>query len=431
MGALSIRRVAPSVFIRRLALAYLLVWVLFPPLAYGIQWRVIAVVAMSTWMLLELSSRRSVLLRPNSIVLGAIAFVVYTLAIEWLVPDLGAFSRHYQVLIMLFFLLVGESFRRGREDDARFCFWIVLLVLPIGALGTLQGLDTFGTGAARVVTRSSTQAMEFTEQGIGGFSLVYTTVLCLPFLLTLALNPRSLAARFRGKWGRRGAHGLVVVNLALALLLVTRAGYTIALLLASATVAIVMLVRSRRAKPLILSLCTSALLITCAVVALNPVLDTLQVAAAGTEYETKVRDVRFSLQGGESEGTVEDRMERYTRSLDLFFENPVLGTFRFDDLGKHSAILDRFAQYGFGVGLLFLWLIGYVAWNAMRDQLVPIGMAVALLVVSIGFPLMNNVFIAWGVALYVFSRGTFVVMGIPLEKRAKSAMAVGAVLSNA
>ena len=59
------------------------------------------------------------------------------------------------------------------------------------------------------------------------------------------------------------------------------------------------------------------------------------------------------------------------------------------------------------------------------------GLAVALLVVSIGFPLMNNVFIAWGVALYVFSRGTFVVMGIPLEKRARGALPVGEVVSNA
>lgn len=429
MAAMSIRRIPPYIFLRRCALAYLLVWVLSPPLFYGLQWRVLAMLAMGGWLLLELASSRSVLLRPNALVIGVVAFVFYTVMIEWLVPDAGSINRHFQILIMLFFLLVGESFRRGREDDARFCFWFILLLLPIWAVATLRGLETVGMGAARLVTRSSTEAMELTEQGIGGYSLVYTIVLCLPFLLFFVLHPQSLMRRFEGKWARRIAYGLVLLNLILGLLLVIRAGYMIALLLSSIIVAVVMLVRSRRMKPFILSVCASAMLVIGAGIVLDPTLTSLQVAAAGTKYEVKLRDIQTTLQGGQEMGTVEGRTERYSRSFRLLLENPVVGTLKFDDVGKHSAILDRFAQYGLAWGLLYVWLLTYVSWQALRDRRVPIGLALAFFVASIVFPLLNNVFMSWGVALYLFSRGAFSVIGVPLGRRAVGDMVAPGILS--
>jgi hypothetical protein len=88
----------------------------------------------------------------------------------------------------------------------------------------------------------------------------------------------------------------------------------------------------------------------------------------------------------------------------------VLGTLTFDDVGKHSAVLDRFAQYGFAFGLLFLALLIYVPMR-MRGPRAPIGLALAFLIVAIGFPLLNNVFMSWGLVLYVFSGGAFAVDG--------------------
>lgn len=410
-------RLSQAQLLRRAALAYLIVWVLSPPLGYGAIWRVLAVLAMLLWLALEAPATRSVLLRPSGWILGAVVFVLYTAIVEWLVPDSSAINRQFQLWIMLFFLLVGESQQRGRSDEARFCFWVILLVLPIWMLTTLWGISTVAADVARTLVRSSQEARDLSAQGMGGYGLVYTVILCLPFLAQLALRVGQLPGGAQVRWKRRAQRALLWGNFVLALLLVLRAGYSIGLILAALTIFLVILVRSRRPLQLAMSVSFVSTLVLGLSFAAVPVLQSFEGIAQGTEYSAKLRDIRASLTEGESTGTVEGRTERYARSLRLFSENPVMGTLSFNDVGKHSAILDRFAQYGFGFGLLFTALLMYVPLRYLRLQQVPIGLGLAFLLVAFGFPMLNNVFMSWGLILYVFSRGAFSVMGVPLERR--------------
>lgn len=419
MPSLRIPKLPAGLLLRRAALAYLITWVLSPLLAYDTFWRVLAVMAMGVWLALELRSARSVILRPSVPVLCALAYFAYTLITELVVPDAGQISRHFQPWIMLFFLMVGESFRRGREGDARFCFWVTLALLGVWSATTLRGLETIDAHVARTVVRSSAEAMELSEQGVGGFSLVYTALLCLPALLYLSLHPRSFLKPNWGRWRRRLAWTAVAGSGGLSGLLILQAGYAIALILMAIVLSVVVLVRSRRRLPFAISLCFAGLLAAAGTLMVQPALQSLQPLAAGTKYEAKLRDIRTSLQSDQSVGTVEGRMERYTRSLRLFVKNPALGTLTIDDVGKHSAILDRFAQYGALIGAMFLYLLGFVPWRMLRDPGVPIGLAVATLVAALGFPLLNNVFMSWGVALYLFPRGACVLMGLPLDRNQK------------
>lgn len=410
MLKLRIPRYPASVVLRRAALAYLIIWQLSPPLAYGTIWRALAVLAMLLWLALDTLSARSVLLRPNWRILAAVGYVAYTVLIEWLVPDALSINSQFQLWIMLFFMLVGESSLRGNEGEARFCFWVVLLVLPVWMTTTLFGINTIAGDAARTVTRSSVEARELSGQGVGGFSLVYAAVLCLPFLAHLALHARTWAAGLAAGWRRRAAKLLVIVNAAIAVVLVLQAGYSIALILTFSVISCVVLVRSRRPSRLFISLTISGLIALTVLMAAKPVLGVLEDAATGTEYSAKLRDIRYSMEEDQSTGTVEDRWERYVRSLRLFFENPIMGTLRFDDVGKHSAVLDKFAQYGFLVGLLFLGLLVHWPVAMFKQRSVPIGAALGFLLVASLFPMLNNVFMSWGLMLYVFSRGAVSVM---------------------
>ena len=417
MLKLRIPRYPMPVLLRRAALAYLIVWQLSPPLAYGTGWRALAVLAMLLWLALDTLAPRSVLRRPNWAVLACVAFVLYTVLVEWLVPDAGAINRHFAVWIMFFFLLVGESQQRGRSDEARFCFWTILTVLPIWMISTLLGIETVAGDVARTLVRSSQEARDLADQGLGGYGLVYTVILCLPFLAQLALRIRQLPGSTQVRWKRRVLRALIWGNFLLAVLLVLRAGYSIALILMLLAVACVLLVRSRRSQSLAISVTVVGVLVLVAGIAVGPVLQAFEGIAAGTEYSAKLRDVRESLAGGQSTGTVEGRTERYVRSLRLFAENPVMGTLTFDDVGKHSAILDRFAQYGFVFGLLFVAILMFTPLRYLWLSQVPIGLGLAFLVVAFGFPLLNNLFMSWGLILYVFSRGAFAVMDVPLERR--------------
>lgn len=417
MLKLRIPRYPMPVLLRRAALAYLIVWQLSPPLAYGTGWRALAVLAMLLWLALDTLSPRSILRRPNWPVLATATFALYCVLIEWLIPDAGAINRHFPIWVMLFFLLVGESQQRGRSDEARFCFWTILTVLPIWMITTLLGIETVAGDVARIAVRSSLEARDLSVQGIGGYGLIYTVILCLPFLAQLALRVRQLPGSTQVRWKRRVLRALIWGNFLLAVLLVLRAGYSIALILMLLAVACVLLVRSRRLQSLAISVTVVGVLVLVVGIAVGPVLRAFEGIAAGTEYSAKLRDVRESLAGGQSTGTVEGRTERYARSLRLFAENPVMGTLTFDDVGKHSAILDRFAQYGFGFGLLFMAILVFTPLRYLGLPQVPIGLGLAFLVVAFGFPMLNNVFMSWGLILYVFSRGAFAVMGVPLDKR--------------
>lgn len=411
MPKLRIPRLSTVDILRRLSLAYLIVWVLSPPLAYGELWRVLAMAAMGLWLALELRASRSVLLRPNLPVFLSVAYVAYSLGVELLVPDSSDINHHFQIWIMLFFLVVGESLQRGRRDEAVFCFFTILLVLPIWSFTTLRGIASISADVARTISRSSIEARELTSQGIGGFGFVYTTVLCLPFLAQLALRPLTNMPATRGRRTQRAVRLLLWCNFVLAVLLVLRAGYSIALILSGIALTFVLLVRSRRGVPLAISLTFVALVVVTASVALPRALDALRAAATGTEYARKVQDVSDSLERDESVGTFADRTERYGRSLEMFIAYPVTGTLTTYGIGGHSSILDRYGQYGFLVGTLFLWLLVRVPWRSVRNPRIPIGLGLAFLFVAVAFPLLNPVFMAWGLVLYVFSHGAFIVIG--------------------
>lgn len=404
--------------LRRVSVSYLIAWSLLPQLAYGTLWRILTVGAAFVWLLLDLRAPRSVLLRPSRATLLMWIFVIYTLGVELIVPDAGSVSRHFQMWIMFFFLLVGEGARRSGDEELKFLFWAVMLILPLALISSIYGLEFVDARAARVSVRSSKESMDLAAQGIGGFGLVYAVVLALPFLTQLAwFGKRSWQSLTHRPALRRAQRGLVIVNWLLCLYLVLRAGYTIAMMLAVFSVVVVALVRSRQAVKFGVSTALAACLAMGAYVSVNPILEGLMEVTQGTPYYIKVRDLRYSYNSKDDVGTVGDRQERYLLSARMAIENPVVGTLDYIDIGKHSAILDRFGEYGLLVGGIFFYLMVLMPVRALRESRVPIGVSLGFCVAGIGFPFLNPIFPAWGLMLFVFSMGSIAVMGAQMGRR--------------
>lgn len=391
-------------FLRQACLAYIVAWTISPPLAFGDAWRVAALACAAVWTLLELGRQRNIFRYPTLPVIVAVVYVTYTLAIEVLIPDAGALSRHYQIWIMFFYLLVFESERRHGGGAYKPLFWLALILLPIWMWSTISAYGTIDSDVSRIITRSSEEAEELTAQGIGGFGLVYSVVVAIPILAGFVLRPGRLEwSRLPGgKWTKRLAWLLIVVNLVMAVWMVLNAGYSFALILMIGSLLLVFLVHGRGLVPVIRGLVFASLFTVLAVLALGPFVGFLSDLSRGTEYQQKFSDVRMSFQDDSSVGTVEMRMERYERSLGLFLKNPVLGVLKIDDVGKHSAYLDRFAQYGFVFGAMFVYLILYLPLRITRNRFADYGISFSVLFVAIGFPLINNVFAAFGFMIFIF-----------------------------
>jgi hypothetical protein len=390
--------------LRQLCLAYIVTWTISPPLAFGDGWRILALACAALWMLLELGRHRNIFRYPTMPVLIAVLYVGYTLAIELLVPDLGTLSRHYQVWIMLFFLLVFESERRHGGYAYKPLFWLSLVLLPIWMWSTIHAYGTVDADVSRIITRSSVEAEELTAQGIGGFGLVYSVVVAIPILAGFVLRPGRLDWERLpgGKWRKRLAWLLMLVNLLLAVWMVLNAGYSFALLLLLGSLLVVFLVNRRGLVPVIRGLLFTSVATVVLVLALGPFVGFLSGLARGTEYQQKLADLQATFEGESAVGTVDLRMERYERSLELFFRNPVLGVLKVDDVGKHSAYLDRFAQYGFFFGAMFVYLMLYLPLRIARNRSADPGISFSVLFVAVVFPLINNVFAAFGFMIFIF-----------------------------
>jgi len=392
--------------IQNVAVAYVCLWATSPMLAYGLQFRVAAVAAVGLWALLEMFRPGGIFTRPTLPVILTLFFIAYTALVETLLGAEGAIVQHVQVWIMLFFLIFYES-RRHDVRSMSPIFWLMIATLPIWFFTTYAGIESFGSHAARHLTRSSDLARELTSDGIGGYSLVYSIVVLLPILMVMLLNvsrfvplnePRFLRPLSRIPFL---VYVLILANLVLGFAVVMRAGFSIAIVLGVFSITLSLVFKRR--SPLMLMLTPLMLMIAWLVyqMALIPLLEALRPLTEGTPYHRKVLDVIESLNSEQSQGTLDDRTSRYLRSLDLFIGNPVFGVISDRDVGKHSEYLDVYARYGVMVGSVFVYLLTYLPVRMMRGMRDNFGLAFSVLAIMVLLPLLNNVFASLGVMLFI------------------------------
>jgi O-antigen ligase len=224
----------------------------------------------------------------------------------------------------------------------------------------------------------------------------------LPMLVALTLNKhrsqlQSLPAQLKLLQGRLPL--LTGASLALGVLFILKAQYSIAIYLGAISVA-AMIVSRRRALVVLL------IAIPLVVVALQEktMVGTLELAQSVTQDTNvgrKIDDILTSLQSDYAVGSLGDRLERYTRSLQLFANAPIFGVLEFADVGKHSSYLDRFARYGLVGGAVFMYLLLYVPVRMMKRMHAGFGMAFSVFVIALLFPTLNTVFMGFGTALFI------------------------------
>jgi len=303
--------------------------------------------------------------------------------------------------IMLFFLIVGQS-RRNDLQSLVPVFWTVLAVYPIWLFVTVRTLTTENAHAARIVVRASEEASALSEQGVGGYGLVYSVLLLMPGLLTLGwLRFREVTLPPPLRKVPRAAQALVILNIALGAFLVLTASYSIAVIALTAVVLSATILRRYSGARVLFAILLTLIVALFGSVLLEGVLTALQPFAEGTSFAIKIRDILYSLHVGEAVGSVEDRTERYLRSLDLFLGSPLIGVLSFDDLGKHSEILDSFAQWGVVIGSIFVYLLSFLPLNMIKQNKRYFRFCFGMLAsVAIIFGL-NNCFASAGLMLYI------------------------------
>lgn len=377
-------------------------WITAPMLVPNPTMRLIALGAIVGWALLEAARPNGLFRRPTWPMFIALVVMSHELVMWYIFREWSLLSR-IQFFIFLSFVLVYES-RRHRPETLLPVFWFIVLTIPVWLMTTLRGLDVFGNHAVRHVVRSSEIAIDLMQQGVGGYSLVYGSILLLPIALAMALSPRGFSMSsapwvlrklpFSQRWFFAGLSLLICM-------VVFRSGFTIAIIV-TASVALVTLssLRPRRWQVAVVPMVV-VVLVGFGEQLVDGFIDTARPLVAGTNYERKLRDFEISRLEGTSHGTVADRTVRYLQSIDSFIANPLLGTMRRTGLGHHSAILDNFAQRGVVFGAFFLGLLIYLPLRMFRRRPRSPAMVLGVLTMMILFPLLNSVTMIFGVLLFI------------------------------
>lgn len=373
-----------------LCVFYVLLWCLFPPLAIDTVWRLLLFAAFAVWFALE-GLRNGLSRLANAAAALTLLFLGYTTLVQVLIGGPADVIRAIQLDICLVCALIGIAYRGARLKELE---WLVLPLLGVLTLSiglTLQALAE-NPHAARLVVRTSDEALALLRAGVGGYQLVYANAVLAPLLFLTLLRGFRLSSLFSLA---------VAVTFGAAILLVFSAGYSIAVLTLLTGMAVCLLaVHDGHLALAEVVVAVIALLLV--LLALDPFLAYGEMLANGTKYAKKLADLRQSISLGESVGTASDRATRYLRSMSLFLESPVFGVLSYDRLGKHSQILDTFARYGGLIGILGVFVL--VRLPALLIAPMPRGSANAPLVMMTTitiFLMLNKATAAHGAVVYL------------------------------
>lgn len=400
-----------------------------PQLAYSDIARMLSLLAVGVWLVIEASRVRGVMRRPTLPLLALFVFVPYTLLFEFLTHGPGGIVSRVQLYIMLFFLVVQQA-RRNNLRSLDTIFWLVIILTAVAMTTTYIFMITVDARVMRTIVRSSQAAQDLIEQGVGGYAMAYGAVLMLPVLTVLSLRPALI--------DRLGAPSIlrlfpIVPKLliwyvtGLSILVVISSQFATAVMILAICMVVVFFLWRVSVFRILLAILILCVLLFFAEAVLIEVLVYLAPLVEGTNYELKINDLLASLQTDGAGGTVGDRVERYSRSLALFIGNPFTGVLYFTDVGKHSTLLDTFARWGVLIGAILLYLVTFLQVRALRSLSSMRGGAGAALGALIAVVMvfgLNNAFMAAGIIIYIIYPPIFDALGQSQFRQQKADLAV-------
>lgn len=328
----------------------LLSWIMIPYFAYNSISRILAAISI---LIIIIKYYRLI---NKSLLFATTFFIIYTFIINAIASDSIFLLRHLQLYIFLILILISSITVKFSNKKKQQLLIIMLSFNLIALIGTYFGLIN-DSHVARSLSKSGEGAVELTKLGVGGYGIVYMNSIIFPLFLLLIKT-------LKDRWIKL----LILVNFVLSFVIVLKAGFLIAIsLIVFQFFYLVFLPFNIIQKQfLILFFSIGSLFI------LNNIDEIERISYPLVEESSlkyKHADIFNIIKGEKAEyNTVSIRLERYERSLRQSFLNPVVGLLSFNNVGKHSNILDIFAQFGIFMGILFLYLLRKIPLSIIKKM---------------------------------------------------------------
>ena len=322
-----------------LLLIVLFAWIILPVFAYNEPIRVLALISVVIFSLKYFS------FLSKKLFFLIVFFVIYTFIFHKIESSPVYLLRHIQLYIFLALILISNIIVQFSNERKFFLILIILTFNLIALIGTFFGLLLDGH-AARALSKSSEAGIILSKSGVGGYGTIYMNVLLYPLLLLIKKQLKNNLINY-----------LVWSNIIALVLVILYANFLIAILLLFFQI-IYLLIRSNKRNTGFGYIVFVIIMLLIAYSNIEYIENKTYFLVQNTSLRLKHQDIFNQIKGQETlNGTIYNRGERYTRSLNMFFTNPITGVLSFDSVGKHSNLLDLLAQFGLLIGFLFLFLL--------------------------------------------------------------------------
>lgn len=328
--------------VQSIAVAYLTIWSISPPLEIDLIYRLIAVAMVAVWGACWLIRENPIVLDKNQ--LASIMFLFTVIAVTFI--GNGDFNGILKQIsfFMLVVCFIMNSFYKDHWDELRWLIPIVLILLIIWNYKTVQALIADPT-IARKIVRDDEEVYEYMRQGVGGYGLVYPQV---------CISSAVLAWTIKAFRHNKIYFGIGVAWAVSFVQLISKAGYSTAIFTAVAGVILLFFYRGRSGIKAFLVAVVIFAGIMLSILYVEEFRNWLLETFDGTAVAKKVNDLVATGESGAAEGSIEARMIRYRASIRVIFQYPVIGALWRSNGGGHSALLDTVAKYGLWGGWFFI-----------------------------------------------------------------------------
>lgn len=324
------------------SILYLIGWFISPPLASGTIYRAIAIVAVLCIVFLSLVNNRRQLVHRFY---GCAVLCLYIILLCFVTGE--SFSLNINILLILItsaaFALWNNKYGNNTKQLKNLTYFAICLYC-IWNTTTLIAVDQ-QPNIMRLLAKNSGETTGHVGVGVGGYGYLYSVIIMFPIGIYLLKEKQKI-------WLRAVIAYFVISTAILAY----QSQYFIALILAVLAVPMMVIANRNRGGLNVIFYTILAVVLLVIFANLESILDFCINIVDIPSIQKKLTLMKATLMEGsvDEEGTFGERYERYTRDLNLIMQNPVLGVFRFSMVGKHSTILDFFAQYGIPLGIVFV-----------------------------------------------------------------------------
>ncbi len=323
--------------VKKICVLYLLLWSVCPPLGLDMIYRLAALGGAAIWMFLSI--RRGYKFNAKNLLFLLLVMVVAFIETQ----SVSGLLRPIN-LYMLCIACFMYDYYKGRMEELEGITMLIILLFVLFNVRTYVEL-LVNPNIARAIVRNDEEIYQFLRQGVGGYALVYMQVCIFPMVLSWFFQAfRRHKLQFT----------LGVLWLISFVLVISKAGYTIAITTCVVSGIVLFFYRGKSAVPaVVIALCL--IFFTLAMIIYSEGFRNLLLTIfEGTTVTKKINDLVSSVNNAQAADSIAARIKRYQGSLEEMLQYPMIGGLWMRSGGGHSAILDTIAKYGWFGGYVFV-----------------------------------------------------------------------------